>query len=258
MWFRSLLLTLLISWTAAPAFAGQQQLVYDIFAGSRQVGTRTVDVRVLPPDGDTIPETRLITAITRFDAKVAGMDYRLHSRADARVTDRKISFVTTTVTNDQPVEIQARQDSNGMWLVTAVTRGSVQEMRYRKMDVSLTSLDLFDPTRRQLLDPERGKADVLLAETGTVVEGPVRDSGNVTVQVGTTSVVGHRIEFGAPTGTIALVSSEDGVLLAHEVTVLGKKLSARLKQLPPPRSWGEVDLSVEFVQPGMSIHEQEL
>ena len=256
---RTLLLTLPLAALAAPAVASEpQQLVYDITAGRQIVGSRTVTVQVLPPDGDLTPETRLITAETRIDARVAGVPYTLHSKTSARATDRKISFVAATVANGEAVEIQARQAPDDSWLVTAVTPGSLQELTYRSMEVDLTSVDLLDPVRYAALRPELGQAEVLLAETGTVVEGAVTDGGSVTVQVGGEAVAGSRVHWAAPTGPASFVWSEQGVLLEQQLTVLGKTLTARLRALPPARTWGAVDVATGFTAPGTAIHEQEL
>ena len=256
MWIRTLVLTLVMG--APPVSAASPELVYDIRSGDRIVGTRTVAVRVVPPDGDLIPETRLITAITQIDTSVAGVPMRLHSRADARATDRKISFVASTVTNGDAVEVQARQGPDGSWMVTAVTPGSLQEMTYRAVEVDLTSMDLLDPIRASLFTADLGTADLLLAETGTVVEGRVHDGGTVQLQVGGVTVPARRVEFTLPTGATAFVWSDQGVLLQQDLTVMGARLTATLRALPAARTWGQVDVATEFTAPGTSIHEQEL
>jgi hypothetical protein len=256
MWIRTLVLTLLAGSPAA--LAADSALVYDIRSGDRIVGSRTVSVRVVPPDGDLIPETRLITSITKVDASVAGVPMQLHSRADARATDRKISFVASTVTNGDSVEIQARQGPDGGWMVTALTPGNIQEMTYRAVEVDLTSMDLLDPMRARLFTADLGTAELLLAETGTVVEGAVRDGGPVEMQVGAVTVPGRRVELSLPTGASAFVWSDQGLLLQQDLTVLGTRLTATLRALPAARTWGQVEVATEFTAPGTSIHEQEL
>lgn len=256
---RTLLLTLPLSALPGAALAAAPQaLVYDITAGAQHVGSRTVTIQVIPPDGDQTPETRLITAETRIDARVAGVAYTLHSKTSARATDRKISFVSSTVHNGDAVEIQARQAPDDSWMVTAVTPGQLQELTYRSMEVDLTSVDLLDPVRYAQLRPDLGQAEILLAETGTVVEGAVSGGDAVTVQVGGEAVPGTRVSWAAPTGPVSFTWSEDGVMLEQDLTILGKRLTARLRALPPARSWGTVDVATGFTAPGTAIHEQEL
>ena len=255
MFSRILLLTSLIA--AAPA-AAEERLVYDIFSGTQVVGTREVVTTVLPEEPDLAPETRLVTVTTKVDSRVAGLDYQLHSRADARITSRKVSFVASTQTNGETVEVQARQDRDGGWLVTAVTPGAVQELSYRSMEVDLTSVDLGDPVRHALLNPARPSADVLLVETGTVVGGAVRDLGEATLQVGDRRVAVSRVEWRPATGPITLAWTTEGTLVSYDMQVLGSTLTARLRALPAPPSWEGAEVSTDFTQPGTAIHEQEL
>lgn len=257
---RSLLLTALFCGTSVAAAAAQQEeirLEYDVLVAKRPVGSRVVTLRTVPGDTD-FPETRLITAETRLDARVAGLDYTLHSRVDARITDAKTSFVASTRTNGETVEVQGRTDREGAWLITRVTAGEVETLRYRPIEVDLASIDLQDPTRRLLLDPNRGQADVLLVETGTTARGAVALAGTRTVRVGDDTLEPELIEWTAPTGPVRLAWNQDGVLVIHEMRVLGQTVVARLRNLPAPRSWGEVQVKTGFTDDVGSIGEEEL
>ncbi len=259
MLLRYLLLTLLALLGSSTAFAQEEQvLLYDIFLGSKPVGSREVAIRTLPPQPGVAPETRLLRVTTRIDARVAGLDYDIDSRADARATASKMSFVASTRTNGETVEIQARQDPSGTWLVTAITKGSIQQLSYRSMDVDLTGLDLFDPVRHKLLDPERGQASLLMAETGTLLSGSVAARGAGQVQVGQEAVPADQVEWRPVTGPVSLSYNLDGLLVGYEVQILGKTLTARLRSMPPPRAWGAVDVQTEFLQPDAAISEQAL
>lgn len=256
MGFRLLLLTLLTA-LLGTARADEIALTYDILMGKRPVGQRTVTLRTIPADGD-FPETRLITAETQLDARVVGLEYAVHSRVDARITDSKTSFVSSTRTNGDTVEVQGRTDLDGNWLVSRVTAGQVETLRYRPIEVDLTSIDLQDPTRRSLLDPSRGTAEVLLVETGTVAEGPTSAQGIQPVQVGGASLSPEIVMWTAPTGPVRMGWNQDGILVFHEMRVLGKPVVARLRELPPQKSWGSVQVGSGFVDSAAAIGEEEL
>ena len=256
----SLLLTVFFAGPGVAAAEPAQDevlLEYDILVGKRPVGTRVVTLRTVPGDED-FPETRLITAETRLDARVAGLEYTVHGRIDARVTDRKTSFVSSTRTNGETVEVQGRTDRDGTWMITRVTAGQVETLRYRPIEVDLASIDLQDPTRRLLLDPDRGQADILLVETGTTAKGTVSRAGTQTLQVGDTTLSPDLVEWSAPTGPMRLGWNQDGILVVHELRVLGQPVVARLRALPPPRSWGEVRVETGFASDIGAIGEEEL
>ena len=122
----------------------------------------------------------------------------------------------------------------------------------------LTSLDLGDPVRYTLLNPARASAEILLAETGTVVEGALRDAGEAQARVGGRTVAVSQVEWRPPTGPVTLAWTAEGTLVSYEMRVLGSTLTARLRELPAPPSWEGVEVSTDFTPAGSVIEEQEL
>ncbi len=229
----SLLLLLLL----APAQASDSQaLVYDLSVGGRAVGSREVTINYLDVDGAAV---RVIESYTAFDVQVAGVPFSYVNRASVRVDARGAAFTSSVSENGELREVQARSRRDGSWTVTVLEDGTRAATRLSPGDVDLCSLELLDPIRHEELTA-RPRAELLAAETGTLLAGQVEDLGESSLDIGGSAVPVHRWAWTPPTGRVELAWSLDGLLVSYETAWMGKKLGARLRALPSPRSFGEI------------------
>lgn len=232
------MLTLLLSLLALVriAAAGDPQLVYDLMLDGKAIGQRQVSLRYMPTANG---EIRILETTTKIGLNLAGQSYRFEQRATAKAGGTP-GFTSAVDDNGAIREIQGRLLPDRRWLVTVAEAGNVETYYLRGSEVNLSSLDLLDPERHQLLSREAA-ASVLVAETGAVMSGKVEDLGETAVRVGGEEVLAHRYAWTPETGRVELVWSLDGTLLSYQTRVLGKLVTATLEKMPPPPTFGTVD-----------------
>jgi len=237
-----------------PALAapGDQELVYDLRVGDQSVGTRTVSIRFL--DGADAAGVEVIESYTQIDTTLMGTPLHFENRASAQLDAGTSSFVSSVDENGHLREIQARQRRDGVWKVTVIEDKAVKQADLPRGQVDLSTLQLLDLQAARDLTA-RARASVLLAETGTVMSGQVDDLGEGTVDVAGQSLPVHRWAWSPALGRMELAWSMDGVLVSYQAPWMGRTLQAKLRSVPAPRSWGQVE-PVSAATGGMS--EQEL
>lgn len=229
-----------------------QTLLYDLRAGDTPVGTREVTLRYLDRDG---AEVRLVESYTELQLSLPTGPFSYVQRASARFTSRDASFTSTVSENGKLREVQARQRSSGTWSVTVIEEGELKQATLEPGQVDLSSLELLDPVRHLELT-SRPRAEVLAAETGTLMAGAVQDLGEDTVRLDGQDIAVHRWSWSPTVGSIELAWSLDGVLVRYSSQWLGKELQAQLRQAPEARSFGEISSVPTVIDDGVS--EQEL
>lgn len=228
---------------SAAALASSQSLTYTLSIDGAPVGERTVTIRTQAPDPEfgLHSESRIIESWTELTVPIGGRSVHYQSRASSRNTSGRTSFSASTALNGDVQEVQARMLEDGAWQITRVRPGELDTTTLRRTQVTLSSPDLVDPEAHSRLY-DGASAMVLLAETGTVSAGAVDDLGLATLSVGGQQIEAHRYAWTPPEGRVLLAWSQDGLLLDYEVSFMGKRLRAALKQLPPPPSFGEFEV----------------
>lgn len=238
------LLTLLV--TLPAAWAGEQRLTYDLQVNGALVGTREVTIRYFErPSG----ERRTVESVTKV--KFAGQD--LLCRAVGQSSTKSANFSSQTELNGRLAQYQGVQGIGDEWRITLIGTGSLRELSYKPADGLVSTLDLVDPGRTDVLG-NVGKATLFFVETGDVVNGLLAEGEDITVQVAGRQVAAHRTTF-TPTagGTATFDVDENGILLRSETQWLGVTVTASLHTLPPPRDFGTID-TIE----GMGVTERPL
>jgi len=232
------MLPLLLSLLAlcADALAGEQRLTYDLSLDGSRVGTRELTVRYLQTGNG---EIRILESYTDLHVNIAGTAHTFKSRSTAKAGGTP-SFSSSIEQDGHLAEIQGRQLSDRRWMVTIAEDGEVKTWYYRPSEVTLTSLDLLDPNRHRLL-LDGPTAGVLAAETGTVVSGAVKDLGEASLRVGDQEVSVQRAIWSPDSGAMQMSWSSDGLLLSYETSILGKRVTATVTELPAPASFGTVE-----------------
>ena len=236
--------------------AGEQHLVYDLYQGGRRVGSREVRVHFVPPD-EVVPfETRLIESYEEATVEVAGRTVRHTARASAHGGAGTASFVVSVADDGEVRELQGRQAEDGHWEVVEIRPGAREQWSWRRSEVDLSSLDLLDPVRHRRLG-DAPTASILLAETAQVLSGPVTDLGEATVEVGGRELLVHRWSWEPEGGGRAEFAwTPEGVLARFDLTVLGTRLRAVLREAPEREVFGTIDLPDGFGGP--AVQEQDL
>jgi hypothetical protein len=107
------------------------------------------------------------------------------------------------------------------------------------------------------MDPERslGQAsqlDMLSAETGEILSGPLQLLGSETVQVGAKSLPAQHYLWTPETGPVHLFYGEQGVLLQTRTRVAGQQVELTLTEPPQTR---ELELNLDL---GPAVQEESL
>lgn len=249
------MLLMLLSLVGVGGAADTQSMTYALSVGDAPVGTREVTVRFLPAEELGGEEARLLTSYTNLDGRAAGLPLDLKVRASAHFADGLVSFSATVARNDARWEVQGRQAPDGSWHVSKRQDGELKKWEYRRSEVDLSSLGLHDPERQALLDG-RSSVRLLTVESGQIFTGPLADGGQTELQIGDVSVSAHSRRWSPPEGAMALAWGPDGLLLRSTTVVLGREVVAELTELPPPRSFGTVELAP--LGGGSGVAEEEL
>lgn len=222
--------------------AAEQVLDYDLRIDGQKVGSRTLRIRYLPADVEAGGgETRILTSTLSLDATAGTQRWTLESRCSAVASDTTSSFTCAVRENGALREVAARRQNDGSWAGTITDAKQKGSYTWRRSEVSLSSMDLADPIlHAQLYDAP--SAGLLVAEAGVAVAGAVVDGGEEEIKVGGQTVTVHRYSWTPSTGKLSFSWSNEGILLAYELSALGKTVKAVAKSLPPARDYGEVEM----------------
>lgn len=233
------------------AFGGEQKLNYALTMDGKTIGQRTLTLRYLQTSSG---EVRILETYTELSASVAGKAWTLKNRATLKAGGSP-GFTSNIEENGALREVQGRMLPDRRWLVTVTEHGKTQTWTLRASEVTLSSLDLFDPMRHSLM--QGGSiVNMLVAETGGIEPGPVEDLGEGTVTIGGESIPVRRVAWTPESGRMELAWSSDGLLVSYKTQVLGRTLEARLTELPPPPTFGEIEAPA--LQTSPSVNEESL
>jgi|GEM_PF-5320798 hypothetical protein len=240
------------------AFAADEQLLrFGLSVDGTPAGSREIRVRYLPPDPELGGfETRIVESVMKIDAPMGASRWTHTHRCNGRSTDAGSSFTCAVKENGASREVQGRRNKDLTWTVTVVDAKGRTSRDLRSSEVSLSSMDLLDPTAylRLLDQPE---AALLSAESGVVLRGPVRDLGESTLQIAGQTLPVRRLGFSAESTTSTFSYGLDGLLLAYEMVAAGHTVRATLTQPPPARDFGDV-MVIPFGGEGTSVTETPL
>lgn len=212
------------------------KIVYDLLLDGKSIGTRELTVRYLPREDG---ERRLVEAYTV--ATIAGQ--KIACRSSGQSSARGATFTTSLDQGGALSQVQGMELPGGGWRVIVADGGGVKETTLGKNDVRLTTLDVLDPGRTGLL-AGGGELELLVAETGEVLVGTLEEGQVGTTKVGNQKVTVTRYTATGPLGTAKFDLDESGLLLKSEMTWLGVTVVAAAREVPPPRSYGTIDLGV--------------
>lgn len=241
------LLTLL----AAPAWASEaQQLRYTLSINSQEVGQRELKVVYLPGQ---YQEVRLIESWTELTVPLGPKSLRYTQRMTGMGGSG--GFVSVIQEGRTRMEVQAAAAPSG-WTVTVAEGGEAKVYALGPEAFDMSSLLLVDPGSADRLEG-RSQLKVLAAESGGVLEGPLRASGPVRVAVGGQSLTATEYVWSVPEAEMTLAYGEHGHLLRYSTQVLGMTVQGVLDAPPPERSWGSA-LEGPLIDQDQTVREQEM
>lgn len=228
----ALLLAITLS---APVFADEvEALTYQLMLNGEAVGERTVTVRYFRENGR---EVRLLESYTELSVQVGNAAFEFAQRMGGQGGEPAGTFTSSVLQSDGPREVQAVRRDEGWWVTVVEPRRKAEQM-YTHRQIDVTSLTLIDPGAAGFLS---GKTQlrVLTAETGTVLEGPLRAGGETTLTLGGERVDGEVWLWSPAEGAVELVYGEQGHLLRYTMGVAGLTVEALLTAAPEARTYGE-------------------
>ena len=252
---RILPLAFLAALTMRPASAEEPRTVaFDLLMNGEVVGFREVTLRYLPPEeGLRENEVRITQSWTEIDATIAGWVLTIRNRTTSHASDYSSSFTSSISVNGDLSEVQGRAIEDGRWSVSEVHNGRLSTRELRRTEVDLSTMDLLDPVRSQLI-VNHTDVHLLSAETGEVLNGIVEDLGEQEIQTRDRTVAVHRWGVDTNKGRIELAWDSEGLLLDASMVIRGQTIETRLRELPPMREYGVFELSIDVPD----ISEEEL
>jgi hypothetical protein len=229
---------------AAALAAPSQQITYDLVLDGEKVGTREVTVRFIPRDKG---ERRVVESFTTLTA--AGQ--ALAARSSGASTSTSTQFTSSVRQGDVVYQVQGAALPDGNWRVLVVDGDGPAE---KTVPATLSTLDLYDPVRARALEVP-GTFGLVVAESGDVLSGTVGEATPGTIKVAGEKVPVTRYTVAADAGAAKFDFDGNGVLLRSELRWLGGTVVATAQQLPPPRSYGEVE-KIEAI--GEKVEEEAL
>ena len=188
---RTLVAAAVCAWTA-PALADNtaQKLTYDLVLNGAVVGSREVSIQYMEPfsPGDT--ESRLLETWTQLDASVGAWSAQIQNHSTAHITRSNSNFTSSMSVNGAVSEVQGHSTRDGRWAMHGIFDQQLSSWQHRRTEVDMSSLDLLDPVRSQHLTTLT-EAQILSAETGTIMTGPVSDLGERTLVINGQEIAVH-------------------------------------------------------------------
>ena len=232
---------------ASVAWADETTMTYDLYSGDADVGDRTVSVRYLTRDDG---ERRILSVVTTATTPLG----EVACRSSGQSSQRGANFTTSLSVAGAVSEVQGIETPSGGWQLVTADKAGVHEASLKPGQVQFTTMDVLDPGRTGLLAVP-GHVTVLLAETGELMEGELAEGEPATTKIGGKPVEGTRYVVSGEGGRAVFVVDANGVLLSSELSFLGGKFRTVARKLPPPRTWGTLDV---VDSPGGGTQESEL
>lgn len=218
---------------AAAQAAETVSLRYLLAVDGQVVGHRDLTLRYLPTaDG----EIRLVQSWTELTMVIAGQSFSYRQRMSGQGNTG--GFTSVIREGNEGREVQAVRGPEG-WNVSVADGGQARLWELGWDGFDMTSLSLVDPESSRRLEG-RTHLRVLVAETGSVVDGPLRPAGAVQVAVGGVNLPATGYIWSLPEGEVRLEYGAEGHLLRYTMRVAGKVVTATLDRPPPARDYGAV------------------
>ncbi|MCK6515028.1 hypothetical protein L6R46_08245 [Myxococcota bacterium] len=215
----------------APAEAAESvSLRYLLAVDGEVIGHRDLKINYLPSDSG---ELRLMESFTELTFSIAGQPYTYKQRLGGLGGG---NFSSAISDNGTGREVQAVRSSLG-WTVTVAEGKTAEVYALGPSAFDLTSLSLHDPAVAESL-AGRSSLKVLVAETGGVMEGPLRQAADVQIKLGGQMITCDEYVWSLPEGEVRLDYGPDGHLMRYTTRVAGKVITATLDRPPPPRTYG--------------------
>ncbi len=225
---------------AATAWAETQTLEYGITAAGLAVGTRSLKITYLPgPQG----EQRLLECYTEIP--IAGFSQRVSGLSTDSLTP---GFSANNAQGGEVWEVQAVREDGGLQVHFIDSRGT-QSSALAWTQVDTSTLALMDPERSL---GQASRLDMLSAETGEVLSGPLEKVGTESLSIGGATVPAEHYLWTPETGAVHFYYGESGVLLQTRTRIAGQEVQLTLSELPAERS---LDLDLDL---GPAVQEQSL
>lgn len=226
---------LLLTTPGAVAHAAETlSMRYLLAVDGAVVGHRDLQLRYLSgPDG----EIRLLQSWTQLDVLIAGQPFAYRQRLSGMGNSG--GFTSVIREGDQAREVQAVRGPLG-WSVSVTDGGQARVWELGADRFDMTSLSLVDPDASGAL-AGRTHLRVLVAETGEVLEGGLRQAGTVQVALGGVQLPATEYVWALPEGEVRLAYGAQGHLLRYTMRVAGRVVTATLDRPPPARTYGAVE-----------------
>ena len=229
---------LLLLSTVALSQPATMTLRYTMTLDGQPIGHREVRVNTLGPD------LRMLEVWTEGDLPLGvHFEQRLTGLAGQDVQP----FAAVNEERGVPSEVNLTRSPKG-WNVTVAMPAGVRSSVYTWEQVDETSLSLLDPGVRL----KEGTLELVSAETGELLTGPLVQVGAVEVQVGDELLPGTAWKWTVEGTDLELVYGMDGTPLRYRSWLFGQPVELLLDS---PPNWGE---ALEAPLTGQAVKEEEL
>ncbi len=240
---------LLLLSTVALAQPAKMTLRYTMTLDGQPIGHREVTVNTLGPDLRMLEvwtEGNLPLGV-HFEQRLTGLASQ-DVQAFAAVNEESVLVHDLGFKGGVPSEVQLVRSPEG-WRVTVAMPTGVSSSTYSWEQVDQTSLSLLDPGGVQL---KEGQLELLSAETGELLSGPLVQVGAVEVQVGDQLLPGTAWMWTVEGTELELVYGLDGTPLRYRSWLLGQPVELVLDS---PPNWDE---ALQTPMTGQAVQEEEL
>ena len=217
---------------------------YTLRLGDKEVGERTVTIRQLETPTGTL---RLLQGWTSFAIPLPTGKFQYRQRIAARLGEG--NFTAAIDDNGNAREIQAHRAPDGAWQVTIISGGALKSWALPANAIDLASTDFVDGEQTLwklealAATAEDGSTPilkVLAAETGAILEGPLKDLGIDELEVGDRTVAAHGFTWSPEGQATTLWYTAEGLLVGWSSQVGGQRLeglidAASISQTLAPR-----------------------
>jgi len=215
-------------------------LRYTMTLDGQAIGHREVKVTSMGPD------LRMVEVWTEGDLP---LDVHFEQKMTGLASGDPQPFSAVNEERGMPSEVQLTKAPEG-WVVHVAEPTRVGKSTYAWGTFDETSLSLVDPGGVRLRDGQT--LDVLSAETGEILSGPLKESGPVQVTVDGTALQGVSYVWTVDGQELELVYGDDGTPLRYRSVLLGQTVELVLEA---PPDWGE---ALEAPIVGPRVKEEEL
>jgi len=201
---------------------------YTLRLGATEVGERTVTIRQLETPTGTL---RLLQGWTSFIIPLPTGDFHYRQRLAARLGQG--NFTAAIDDGGKAREVQAHRTPDGAWQITIISGGTLKSWALPANAIDLASPDFVDGEQTlwkletiaaAVESGQTATLKVLAAETGAILEGPLKDLGVDEIEVGDRTVAAHGFTWTPGGQETTLWYTAEGLLVGWSSQVGGKRL----------------------------------